>query len=185
MNQRQKKNLIAALTALLGVALILLVVLIMTKEHRFKTYHNKAGGFSIRYPAAWSWEENKGGAAVIFFSPKDNELDFFKESVNVVVQNITDNPMNLKDYSEQAIKQMEVVFEENFIVLESGPTFIAGRPAYKLIFIGKGSDTELKYMSVWTLEGLTAYQITYTALASQYDRYIGEMKRMVNSFRVD
>ena len=185
MNQRQKKTFIAGVAALLGVVLILGVVLVISKEHRFKDYHNRAGGFSISYPATWAFEENKGGAAVIFFSPKENELDFFKENVNVVVQDISGKPMELIAYTNLAIKQMQMVFEDNFVIIESGPAFVAGQGAHKLIFIGKGPDTELKYMSVWLIKDLSAYQITYTALSSQYDRYIGKMKKMVRSFRID
>ncbi|MCK5179751.1 MAG: hypothetical protein KAR32_09495, partial [Candidatus Omnitrophica bacterium] len=168
MNRRQKQALFIRSVALLGVVLILGVVWIMSREYRSNEYHSKAGGFSIRYPVTWSFQENTGGAAVIFFSPKANELDFFKENVNIVVQDISQAPMELKAYSKLAIKQMQIVFEDNFVIIESGPTFIAGQVAYKLIFLGKGPDTELKYMSVWTIKGLTAYQITYTALSSQY-----------------
>ncbi|MBN1870262.1 MAG: hypothetical protein JW847_06800 [Candidatus Omnitrophica bacterium] len=185
MDQRQKLNLIYSVTALLGIVLILGTVLILGKEHRFKKYHDKYGGFSISYPAAWSLEKGKGGTAVIFFSLQENDMDFFKESVNVVVQDISANPLDFKAYTELAIKQMELVFGENFVILESGPAFVAGRSAYKLIFLGKGPDTELKYMCVWLLKDVTAYQITYTALSSQYDRYIDKVKKMVNSFRID
>lgn len=174
-----------SLTALLGITLILGVVWIASKEHRYSKYQDEFGGFAISYPATWSWEENKGGAAVIFFSPKENELDIFQENVNVVVQDISGNPMELRAYSDLAIKQMQLVFEDNFIIVESGPTFVAGQAGHKLIFIGKGPDTDLKYMSVWLIKDLTAYQITYTALASNYDRYVGKMKHMVRSFQVD
>ena len=185
MRKRRKQSIIATAIALVGIILILSVAWIMSKEHRFKNYYNKPGGFSINYPASWSFQENKGGASVIFFSPQENDLDFFKESVNVVVQDISANPMDLKAYTELAIKQMKLVFEDNFIILDSGMISIGGQPGFKMTFLGKGSDTELKYMSAWTLDGLTAYQITYTAVSSQYDRYIGKMKRMVSSFRIE
>ncbi len=185
MDRRQKNTLIAAIVGLLGIILILSVVWVVSKEHRFRKYHNKRGGFSISYPATWAYEENKGGAAIIFFSPKENDLDFFKENVNVVVQDISANPMELKEYSELAIKQMELVFADNFVLLDSGVTFLSGQGAYKIVFLGKGPDTELKYMSAWTIKGHTAYQVTYTALSSQYDRYLLQVKRMLISFRID
>jgi hypothetical protein len=107
--------------------------------------------------------------------------------VNVVVQDISAKPMELKAYTELAIRQMEAVFGENFLILESVPTSVSGQSAHRLVFIGKAVDPEpdLKYMSVWLLDGATAYQITYTAIASQYDRYVAKMKRMVSSFRIE
>ncbi len=185
MSRRQKQTRIAMIVALVGVVLILGVILLVGKDHIYKKYYNKAGGFSIKYPVTWALEENKGGAAVIFFSPKENALDFFKENVNVVVQDISANPLNLEAYTKLAIKQMRLVFESNFIIVESVPITIAGRAGHKLIFIGKGPDTELKYMSAWVLDGLTAYQITYTAISSHYDEYAGKMKKMVRSFRIE
>ena len=124
-------------------------------------------------------------AAVLFYSPQENDLDFFKESVNVVVQDISGNPLNLKEYSQLAIEQMKVVFGDNMVIFESAPTFFADQSGYKLIFVGKGPETDLRYMSVWTIKGLTAYQVTYTALNSQYERYISKVKKMLKSFRIE
>ena len=186
MNQRQKHTLIAAIVALLGIILILGVVWTVTKENRFNRYHNKRGGFTMSYPATWAYQEDVGGAAVIFFAPKANDLDFFQENVNIVVEDISGRSANtLASYSKLAVEQMEAVFGENFEIYESGPGLLGIRTAYKLIFLGKGPGTEFKYMSVWTIEGSTAYQVTYTAVASQFDLYLPKMKRMVRSFRID
>jgi len=185
MSRRKKQNVIVGIVAGIGIILILSVVWVTSKEYRFKRYRSDEKNFSIKYPASWAYEENINGAAVIFYSPQENDLDYFKESVNVVVQNIAGNPMNLKDYSQLAIKQMEAVFEENMITIESVPTFIAGQSGYKLVFLGKGPETDYQYMSVWTISGLTAYQVTYTSLASQYERYIFKVKKMLKSFRIE
>lgn len=184
MDHRQKSTIIAVLAGLLGFVLIVGVILVMSKEHRFGKYKSKADGFDISYPASWTYEENKGGAKAIFFSPKENQLDVFQENVNVVIQDLSANPLTLKKYTEIAIRQMEIVFEENFVLLESGDIKVAGEPGHYIVFIGKGPDTELKYKSVWMLKDVTAYQITYTALTSAYDRYVGKMDRMVSSFRL-
>lgn len=176
---------IIGIVAGVGIILILSVAWVASREYRFKRYTNDEKNFSIKYPALWTYEENINDAAVIFYSPQENDLDFFKESVNVVVQNISGNPMNLQGYSQLAIKQMEAVFGENMIILESAPTFIADRSGYKLVFLGKGLEADLQYMSVWTIDGTTAYQVTYTSIASQYERYIFKVKTMLRSFRIE
>jgi len=61
----------------------------------------------------------------------------------------------------------------------------AGQSGHKLDFLGKGPETDLHYMSIWTIDGLTAYQVTYTSLASQYEHYISKVKRMLRSFRIE
>lgn len=184
MSRRIKQNIIAGVVAGVGIILILSTVWVFTREHRFKNYKNKSYGFSIKYPALWALEENKNGAAVIFYSPQENDLDYFQESVNVIVQDISGNPMDIRDYSELAIKQMEVVFEDNLIIIESAPKFFAGQTGYIFIFIGKGSGTDYHYMSAWTIKDLVAYQITYTSLTTKYEQYISIAKKMLRSFRL-
>jgi len=184
VSQRKKQIIITGIVAGVGIVLILSGAWIASREYRFKSYKNSEYGFSIKYPAAWSLEENKNGAAVLFYSPQENDLDFFKESVNVVVQDIAGNPMEIKDYAKLAIKQMEAVFGENMIIIESEPIFFADRSGYKLVFVGKGPETDLRYMSVWAIEGLTAYQVTYTSLNTQYEHYVSKVKRMLRSFRI-
>jgi len=176
--------LISGIAAGVGIFLILSVAWVASKDYRFKRYKNEENNFSIKYPALWAYEENINGAAVVFYSPQENDLDFFKESVNVVVQDIAGNPMEIKDYAKLAIKQMEAVFGENMIIIESEPIFFANRSGYKLVFVGKGPETDLRYMSVWAIEGLTAYQVTYTSLNTQYEHYVSKVKRMLRSFRI-
>jgi len=185
VSQRKKKAMVTGIIAGIGVILILSVIWIVSKDYRFKKYSSSIHGFSIKYPASWTLEENINGAAVIFYSPLENDLDFFKESVNVVVQHISGNPSNLKDYSQRAIEQMEAVFGDNMIIIESVPVTLADQGGHKLEFLGKNPEADLHYMSTWTIDGLTAYQITYTSLASQYEHYIFKVKRMLRSFHFE
>lgn len=185
MDRRKKQNIIIGIVAGIGIVLILSAAWIASKEYRFKRYKSDEKNFSIKYPASWTYKENTNDAVIIFYSPQENDLDFFKESVNIVVQDISGNPMNLRNYSKLAIEQMEAVFGENMIILESVPTFVADRSGYKLVFLGKGLEAELQYMSVWTIDGTTAYQVTYTAIASQYERYISKVEKMLKSFRIE
>lgn len=171
------------IVALVGVGLILTFFLLEGKKYIFSSYENAAFGFRIHYPSHWTLEENKNGAAVIFYSPLDHDLDYFKDNVTVVVQ---DNPkdLTLSEYTDLAIKQMQVVFTENFVILESGPATLNGRPAHKLVFLGKGPDIELKYLIVWALDGSKAYQISYLSLSSAYEQHLRKVEKMIGSFRI-
>jgi len=185
LSKRKKQYIIFSIVAGIGIILILSGAWVVSREYRFRSYTSDDHGFSIKYPAVWSQEENKNGAAVLFYSPQENDLDFFKESVNVVVQDISGNPTNIKEYSQLAIEQMKAVFGDNMIIFESNPTFFAGQSGHKLVFVGKGPEADLQYMSVWTIKDLTAYQVTYTALNSQYERYMSKVNKMLKSFRIE
>jgi len=184
MSERKKQNLIISIITIAGILLLIIAGFFYKQESRTYKYHNEKYGFFIKYPTTWSFAESKGGHAVIFYSALDNELDVFKESVNIVVQDLSSNPVKLNEYSKIAVRQMEVVFKENMIIRESGPTILAKQVGYKFVFFGKGDKNDLQYMSVWTIVDETAYQVTYTALASQYDRYLPKVKRMIRSFRI-
>jgi len=185
VSRRKKQYILISIIAGVGIILILSAAWIASRAYRFKSYRNSEYGFSIKYPATWSYEENKNDTVVLFYSPQENDLDYFKENVNVVVQDISKNPKNIKDYSKRAIEQMEAVFKENMIIIESEPIFFADRSGYKLVFVGKGPETDLQYKSVWTIDGLKAYQVTYTSLVTQYERYISKVQRMLRSFRIE
>ena len=184
MQRRQRQTIIAIITGAVGLTLILTVSWFFAKRYWSLSYESGPYGFALKYPANWSFAENKNGAAAIFVSPKENALDIFQESVNIVVQNISANPMDLGKYTETAITQMQAVFGTNLEILDSSPTFIDRRPAHQFIFIGKGPDGNLQYQCRWTLVGTTAYQITYTAIASGYERHLTEAERIMNSFRI-
>ena len=122
--------------------------------------------------------------AAAFLSPLENKMDNFKENVNIVVQDLKENPLSLDEYSETAIKQMKAVFELNMKILDQGPTYLSGRPAYRLIYLGKAGKWDYKFMYVWTIVNDKAYQFNFTALSTTYNDYIRIAKKMMRSFKI-
>ena len=184
MQRRQRQTIIAIVTGAIGLILILTVGWFFVKPYWSLGYENAQYGFALKYPAGWSFAENKNGAATIFYSPKESALDIFQENVNIVVQDISQNPLTLQKYTEIAIDQMQAVFGINLEIVDSSPTFIDGHPGHQFAFIGKGPEGNLQYLCRWTLIETTAYQITYTAIASGYERHLAEAERIMGSFRI-
>ena len=184
MQRRQRQTLIASITGAIGLILILTAGWFFAKPHWSLGYENGQYGFALKYPASWSLAENKEGPVAIFYSPKESAMDIFPENVNIVVQDISHDPMDLEKYTKTAIAQMQAVFGTNLEIRDSSPATIDNRPAHQFVFIGKGPDGNLQYMCRWTLVGTTAYQITYTALASGYEKHLAQAQRIMNSFRI-
>lgn len=174
------------ISSALGIVLISSVVYLNYRQKIMWNYRDPAKEISINYPANWKPMPGYGGAKVVFASPFEGSLDYFQENVSVVIQDISKQPSNLREYSDEAIYQMELVFMHNFILEEStAVATLSGYPAYKIIFTGKGPDTELRYYMTWTVVNkVTAYQITYTAFTSQFDKYFPQVEKMVNSFKI-
>jgi len=182
MSRRSRQNIIFLVLGMIGIGLIAIIALVYFKQRHWRGYENETAGFGLKYPPDWSYVDNRNGAAVIFYSPIETDLDAFQENFNIVIQNVPLELTDIDKYTNKAIEQMKAVFKENFEVVESSPMRINGQMGYKLVFIGKGPETELKYQSCWFLVGDTAYQLTYTALASKYDKFITAVNRMVSSF---
>ncbi len=185
LSAREKNLTIFYTVGALSVIVIAVVLFLFFKQHSFKKYDNPGNSFSISYPATWTMEENTNNVNVIFYSPLDTDLDFFQENVNVVERSNPTDPQDIKSYAEMAVKQMQAVFKENFLLLSMESTFLANYyPAYRITFIGKGPQAELKFLILCTRKGETSYQITYAAVSSQYDKYLEKVNKMINSFRM-
>ena len=68
-------------------------------EVDLKKFVDKKAGISIKYPSDWEIEKNLNGAVAIFYSPLTNELDFFRDNVNVIVRDASNDPRGLANYS--------------------------------------------------------------------------------------
>ncbi len=92
--------------------------------------------------------------------------------------------MSLYKYTQRAIYQAKAVFKGNLVEKVSEATFLAGRTGHKYVYVGKGGQSELKIMHVWTIINTNAYQITYTAISTRFDDYLPKVEKMIKSFRV-
>ncbi len=187
LHQRKTLNLVFTLLALVGIAVTAGTIWYVMKGNEFSTYKDKGGiGLSIRYPAKWTVAPYTNDTLVTFYSPLENSLDIFKENFNVVVQDLSEqkHKVGLDQYTKIAISQMQAVFKSGFVLEVSKPAFVNGIPGYQIVFLVKGTDNELKIKCVWTIKGARAYQFTYGALASQYDKYIGQVDAMLRSVQL-
>ena len=171
----------------IGISLVLIFYVLgsFAQKHSLKKYKSFKDKFSISYPFDWGMRENVEGASVVFFSPMENEFDIFQENVNIVVQEVPEKLTDLDKYTETAIRQMKAVFKDKLIVLESAPAHLSGFPAHKFLYLGKGPETELKIMHIWTIRGKYAYQFTYSAISSKFDQYVNKVEKMLRSFKIE
>lgn len=183
MNRRQK---IIYISGGIGVLLILIAVGMFLWQFQFLTFTDKARGFSIEYPAKWKAVKNFGETAVMFKAPLDGPLDVYPENVTVVLQDISQKPKSLMEYTDKAIDQMETVFLDNFVLEEStAVATLGGYPAYKIIFTGKGPDQDIMMYMTWTvIDEHWVYQVSYSALPSQFEKYDLIVERMLASFKI-
>jgi len=169
---------------LLGIVFLIVVILSLIKVTPFAVYQNPKFGIQIKYPDYWRiLEYPEGVEAIVFISPPEDEDDQFFENVNITKKPVPPNKRRMEYFTEDAIRQLRGVFDENIEILQSRSMSIAERPGHILIF--KGTSPEpVKYMHAWFISGDTAYIITYTAMERDFDHYFRDALDMVKSVRL-
>ena len=184
-DRKKQARLISILIGLCVLLIVAVLVLAFGKKFFFKRYTHAEPDFTMVYPYDWTYKENVMNTPVIFFSPKDNALDFFQENLSVVVQNPSSRSAGLKGYSDTAIKQVKAVFQDQIEILADEDTDLAGLPAHTFEYLAKAPQFTFHTLHVWTIDGNnTAYQLTYTALDSSYEKYRPQAQKMINSFKL-
>lgn len=137
--------------------------------------------FSIKYPETWTKQPNPN--IMVFLSPKEGVMDMFQENVNVILQDLSRQPMSLEQYT--AITKKQVV--DNFgasSILSIKDIIIAGEHAKELTYNMNYQGKKLKVKQSWLLKGNSAYLLTYTAEPEQYVKYESLAMEMIQSFKI-
>ncbi len=161
---------------MLQIALIMMMFESSLQDNMLK---HTGKNFEIYYPASWHKQEQAN--VVYFLSPKENEKDMFLENVNLVLQDLSQQPMNLEHYTELSIKQIKENFGDSVIV-SMKVTTLAGQEAKELVYNMNYQGRKLKLKQYWFIKGNTAYLFTYTAESSQYDKYEKTATEIIRSF---
>src|SRR5690554_7356917 len=113
---------------MLQIALILMMFGSCSQEKMLK---HTGKNFEISYPESWDKQEKPN--AVFFLSPKENEKDMFQENVNLMLQDLSQQPMSLEQYTELTKKQVIDNFGASAIVSLKNTT-IAGQQGKEFVY---------------------------------------------------
>jgi len=151
----------------------------------WQTYNDVEYKFSIKYPFDWKKEERYMGMAVIFFSPKENDLDEFQESVNVTIEDLSwrknKDSITLDDYAKESITSLKASLSD-FKLLEGDFYVLDKNPAYKIVFSAVRNGENLKYIMIFTIRETIAYLVTYTAKENKFTDYEKIANEIIESF---
>lgn len=187
MRQRQRQTILITAIGVISLVLIAGAMFTIISNKQFSTFESSSAQVSISYPSKWEVRKNVPGAVVGFVAPKQSVLDVFQSNVSIVTQDLTGRAISLKAYGQEAEMQMKGFFKGAIAVEYSGQAYVAGMDAYKLIYRGineTNPSLNLKAEHIMFLKNETAYQVTYTALESKFDKYADAFEKMAASFRI-
>lgn len=147
---------------------------------KWQTHIDEANHFSINYPDMW--QKNIKGSTLTFLSSKENDKDGFNENVNIIVQDLSKQPINIEEYTALTKKQVVSAFGESAIIslknIKLG-NFSAKEMVYNMNYKGRN----LKIKQDWVVKGNTAYLLTYTAEPQEYDHFLETASKIMDSLK--
>jgi eukaryotic-like serine/threonine-protein kinase len=147
------------------------------------TYENPTYGIKMTYPAYLKKQEEISGEIVFFISPQDSTTDAFPANLDIIVQNISSEPVSLDEFTNFSIGQIgEMVPDYN--ITDSRKATLSKEDAHLLSYTGTQGLLKLKWLSVYTIKNDTLYLVTYTAGADKFAKYLPVVSKMLDSFEI-
>lgn len=109
--------------------------------------------------------------------------DRFRENFNIVVQDLSSQPINLDEYIKLSLEQINQYITDVEIIT-SKKVMLANGEGYMLNYTGKQGQFNLEWLQFLTIKNNIAYVLSYTAEESNYDKYLEIINQMINSFRL-
>ncbi|HQL42175.1 MAG TPA: hypothetical protein PLO93_07780, partial [Candidatus Omnitrophota bacterium] len=105
------------------ILIFIVVALSSCSGDKRPRYKNLAFEFLLKYNPSWEVKERISSAIVAFLAPKQNDLDFFQETVTITVQELLE-PISLSKYTSAVVEQtkaMKMIKDVDVGVIESSP----------------------------------------------------------------
>jgi len=150
----------------------------------FLIYENQQAGIQIDYLMDWDIVEGFMGSVVVILSPQEDPKDTFRDNLNIMIQDLSAQPLTFEQYSALSIAQLKNLITKAKIVEPFSMTTAAGVPAGTMTYTGRQGKSKLKWYNVWTLIDTTAYVVTCTATRKSYSKLLPVFKQMLSSFKI-
>ncbi|MFZ2455337.1 MAG: hypothetical protein WAX07_02525 [Candidatus Altiarchaeia archaeon] len=147
------------------------------------TYENPAYGIKMSYPAYLKKQEEISGEVLFFLSPQNSTTDAFPANLDILVLNISSQPMILDEFTNQSLVEIADIVPD-YKITDSRKAELSKEDAYLLSYTGTQGLLKLKWMSVYTIKNDTLYLITYAAGQDKFSAYLPTVSKMLDSFEI-
>lgn len=140
--------------------------------------------FIIEYPSFWKLDSSGvAGTAVFISSNLERSSDYFKENLNVMIQDLHDQDIDLEAYRLISESQIETGFE-GAIFLQSELVDSPRGERYELEYTVRINDRDMHITSYCYIVNGKAYLITFTAEETSFETFSKIRLLMLNSFKL-
>ena len=145
----------------------------------WQDYTDAKEGYSLKYPKDWKTDSREN--IVIFTSPKP-EGDSFQENINIMVQDLSQQPMDLAAYTELSKGQIKDLLETE--IQEESTGVIDGNKSVSVKYEMEYGTIKLGLKQYWFVKDNKAFLITYTATSATFPEYVDVVHGMVEHFKL-
>lgn len=138
--------------------------------------------FSMEIPTNWELDESKQmGTSFILYSQFTHPKDRFKENVNLFIQDLAEQEIDLKTFTEISVGQVET-YITNAEIIESSEKKANGLNFQKLVYTGEQGVFQLRFEQYFWVENGSAYVLTFTSEKNQFDSFEEVGHKIMDSF---
>lgn len=142
-------------------------------------------GCYLQFPN--SWEMDTSGimsTSILLFSPLENEMDRFKENVNLIIQDNSIQKLSLDSFTNFSLSQINALISpDKNIPIEK--TEIAGIACNKLVFSASQGDINLLVHQYYLIHKKSIYILTFTCESDKYEKFKVEGESIIQSFFIE
>ncbi|NLN26182.1 MAG: hypothetical protein GX163_11190 [Bacteroidetes bacterium] len=166
--------------------LIILIAFLSCNENETISYKSDKG-FSFSYSdEEWSIEDTED--ILLLFSNTIKGPDF-RTNINILVQDLSSQPMSLQDYHILTLQQIVQALGEDTLQNEKDIK-VSGLPAKEIVYkipqdIDRGNYLELKIKQVYLIKDNKAYLITYTSKPKDFNAFLEAANMVFETFKLD
>ncbi|MBA3987271.1 MAG: hypothetical protein H0X63_12025 [Flavobacteriales bacterium] len=148
--------------------------------------HKSNKGFSFSYSKKeWTLEDKED--ILLLFLTNQEEADF-KSNINILVQDLSTQPMSLNEYHQLTLNQIEQTTGENNVENVKDIT-ISGFPTKELIYhipqdINRGNYIGLKIKQAYLIKENKVFLITYTAKTKSFNKDLEKANSVFKTFEI-
>ncbi len=147
-----------------------------------KTFTNDLSGYTIEYPETWT--QGDIGTIIFFRSPLEGAGDIVAENVTVAVEDMSEGPGTLDQYTDKFLKEATRIFP-GFRPIERGEAEINDRGARYMVYYTTQFGQDLKHKIYYFSAGRRMFSLTYTAHPDMYDKYLPFAEEIMRSIRAE
>lgn len=140
--------------------------------------------YSLYYPDSFDLDKTgRMGLDVILLSRPTSKNDLFRDNINLMIQNLENTGIDLKQYVEISENQIKTVIPEVHI-LESKTQTKNNKTFHRIVYTGKQEPYSLKWLQYYWVEKNKAYVLTLTCEINQYNHYVKVGEKIINTFNL-